>query len=140
MHLTRTHLNLIFQTGDPNLPATTILGPNPATSRALDVLILTGVGTLSKCAKSSALSYFWSVTDSTGLIVSNKTASPTPSIYSAAAYTFTAGMLYSATLTVTSGATGDLHRSSSYATVGVFVSHGIIIAAVRGDYNRQVIK
>jgi hypothetical protein len=47
-------------------------------------------------------------------------------------------MLYSATLKVTSGLPGDLHRSSSYATVGVFVTHGVVVAAVRGAYSRQV--
>ena len=47
-------------------------------------------------------------------------------------------MLYSATLKVTSGLPSDLYRSSSYATVGVFVTHGVIVAAVRGAYLRQV--
>ena len=47
-------------------------------------------------------------------------------------------MLYSATLKVTSGLSSDLYRSSSYATVGVFVTHGVIVAAVRGAYLRQV--
>jgi hypothetical protein len=102
------------------------------------VLTLTGVGTLSSCAKSSVLTYYWTVTDSNGLLVTNKTASPTPSIFTAVAYTFSAGMLYTATLKVTSGVAGDLYRSSSYATVGVFVNHGVVVAAVRGAYIRQV--
>jgi hypothetical protein len=126
------------QTGNPNLPATTILGSNPTTIKAQDVLTLTGVGTLSSCAKSSSLAYSWTAIDSTGLIVANKTASPTPSIFTAAAYTFSAGKLYSVTLKVTSGLSTDTYRSSSYATVGVFVTHGVVVAAVRGSYVRQV--
>jgi hypothetical protein len=106
--------------------------------KAQDVLTLTGVGTLSSCAKSSSLAYSWTATDSTGLMVANKTASPNPSTFTAAAYTFAAGKLYSVTLKVTSGLSTDTYRSSSYATVGVFVTHGVVVAAVRGSYVRQV--
>lgn len=127
-------------TGNPNLPATTILGSNPTMIKAQDVLTLTGVGTLSVCASSKSLYYSWTVTDSKGRTVTNKTASPTPSIFTATAYTLTAGMLYSVTLKVTSGKPTELHRSSSYASVGVFVTHGVIVAGVRGAYTRQVIR
>lgn len=108
--------------------------------RAKDVLTIKGVGALSSCAKSNVLTYYWTAIDSTGRLVTNMTVSATPSIFTAAAYTFSAGQLYSMTLKVISGLPGDLYRSSSYATVGVFVTHGVIVAAVRGGYIRQVLE
>ena len=124
--------------GDPNLPIATILGARSITMAALDVLSLLGSGVLSSCATSYGLNYTWSLADSTGQAVQYKSPSTNPATYLAKAYTLTAGMSYTATLQITALTTGFQHASTGYASVGIYVNHGKVVAAVRGGYTRQV--
>lgn len=104
----------------------------------MDTLALTGSGVLSSCATSYILVYAWSVTDSTGRVVSSKTASANPANYLAAAYAFTAGSAYNIGLSVTAIGKGIQRNSTGYANAEMYVQHGNVVVSVRGGYFRQV--
>ena len=124
--------------GDPNLPIATILGARSISMAAFEVLSLLGSGVLSSCATSYGLNYTWVLADSSGNPVLYKSPSTNPATYLAKAYTLTAGLSYTATLQITALTTGFQHASTGYASVGIYVNHGKVVAAVRGGYTRQV--
>lgn len=122
--------------GDPNLPLAIILGPRTVILKSLDALSLRGSGDLSACATSYDLNYTWSLSNSTGYIIPLKSATVDPRTYVLPAYSLTAGLSYVLTLAV-STVSKYSYASIGYDSVGVYVQHGHVIAAVRGGYSRQ---
>lgn len=116
----------------------TIQGPKYMVIKALDIMSLSGAGDVSTCATSSGLKYTWVVTNSTGGTVAIKVATMDPRAYVAPAYSFKVGSSYTVTLMVTSlSVTSAEKASSGYASVALYVEHGLVKAAVRGGYNKQ---
>ena len=106
--------------------------------KATGALTLIGSGQLSVCASSSILNYTWSISNSSGYSFALKSASRDPKTYLVAPYSFHAGSSYIATLTVTSLNAHNIILSSGFATADFYIAHGVVIAAIRGGYSRQV--
>ena len=100
--------------------------------------MLTGSGQLSPCASSNILSYNWSITNSSGYSLKIKSSSRDPKSFIVAPYIFPAGTSYTATLTVNSLNAQGTILSSGLVTAGFYILHGVVTAAIKGGYNRQV--
>ena len=129
--------SIISVSGDPNLPVAFILGPVTRTMKAVDTLSLRGSAFASKCGLTSLLTYNWSLTNASGTLMFSKSTSPDQRLYIAPAYSFIAGSSYFITLTVIALSSKGQLLSSAYAVTNIYVSHGNIIAAVRGGYVRE---
>ena len=130
--------SIVKVTGDSNLPVVSILGPVARTIKSSDVVSLQGSGIPSKCGSSHSLNYTWTLTNSSGVLMTSKSTSTDPRVYIAPAYSFIAGSSYTITLTVKSFSTKGQLLSSGYTLTNIYVAHGDVKAAVRGGYTRDM--
>ena len=129
--------SIVTVTGDPNIPVVSILGSVSRTIRSSDALTLQGSATVSKCATMKSLTYTWTLTNSSGVLMTSKSTSTDPRVYIAPAYSFIAGSSYTITLTVKSFNSMGLPISSGQVETKIYVAHGDVIAAIRGGYTRD---
>ena len=129
--------SLVTVMDDPNLPVVLILGLPFITMKASNVLSLQGTASMSQISSFSSLNYTWTLTNSTGALMTSTYVGIDPRKYVASAYSLTAGSTYRITLTVTSLNPKGLKLSSAQATTRIYVTRGEIIAAIRGGYARE---
>jgi hypothetical protein len=119
-------------TSDPNLPILLIIGPSYKTIVASSSLTILSAATLSSCAsKAATVVYSWAVQEE-GLSLSLASTSLDPTKFSLAPHALVAYMTYTVTVTASVGTT-----SSSSVSVTVFVTKGVVTAAVVGGYIRS---
>lgn len=126
--------------GDPNLPSVTILGPGYRSIKALSPLSLQGAAVLSSCAISYALVYKWTLFDFLGQPLLSNSTNRDPRQYTAPPHFFSPGSTYSIVLTVTATSSSSIKAilSSGYTSTQLYIPHGVVVAAVRYGYSRQV--
>ena len=130
--------SIVTMSGDPNLPVVSILGSVTRTMKTLDRLILKGSAKPSSCGLSYSLNHTWTLTNSSGVLLTSKSISTDPTMYIAPAYTFVVGSSYIVTLNVLSLSSQGRPLSSASTFVKVYIAHGNVLAAVRGGYMREV--
>ena len=128
----------VIVSGDPNLPTASILGSLSRTIKASDSLTIPGSAMVSKCGSSYSLGYTWTLTNSSGALLTSKFTSTDPRKYVAPVYSLNAGSFYKVTLNLILLSQNGLPLSSLYTAANIYVKHGNVIAAVRGGYMREV--
>ena len=128
----------VIVSSDPNLPTASILGSLSRTIKASDSLTIPGSAMVSKCGSSYSLGYTWTLTNSSGALLTSKFTSTDPRKYVAPVYSLNAGSFYKVTLNLILLSQNGLPLSSLYTAANIYVKHGNVIAAVRGGYMREV--
>ena len=129
--------SIVAVTDDSNLPVVSILGSVARTIKASDVLTLRGSAISSSCGFTYSLKYTWTLTNSSGVLITSKSTSTDPRVYVALSHSFVTGSSYVITLTVASLNLKGQQLSSGYTSANIYVAHGNVKAAVRGGYARE---
>lgn len=125
---------------DPNLPVVSILGGLTRTIKALDTLEVEGRAALSNCAASQTLRYNFTLYNSTGGTMVSTVTNIDPRKFSAPAFYFVVGNSYSVILRVK--LISDVTQrtlSTGYTNFRLYIQHGVVKAAVRLGYSREVL-
>jgi REJ domain len=125
---------------DSNLPVVSILGGLTRSIKSLSALLVEGRATLSNCATSQTLRYNFTLYNSTGGALTSMSTNIDPRKYSAPAYYFVVGNTYTITLRVELiSETTQRTLSTGYTNLQLYIEHGVVKAAVRLGYFRQVL-
>lgn len=129
--LSASATRVLSVTEDRNRPVVSIAAQSSVPMTARDDAFLQGVGRVSSCSDSPALTYSWSVYDSAMRLTSIRSMSHDNRAFKAPAYTFSPGNNYTVTLTAR---TGD---SSGSASALLVVRSGEVVARIRGSGARD---
>ena len=132
--LSSSSTRIVLVSADSSIPSLTIIGPSYLSLRASSPLTILSVATQSSClSKTTDVTYLWTVQTGYPLTPVGKiSVSRDPSRFSLPAYNLTVDATYIVTITASVG------KSSTSASVTVYVGRGIVTAAVLGGYIRSV--
>ena len=137
----RSSASAIFTTDDnPNLPATSILGPSVVTMVPSSGLTLFTSTARASCAiSSSKITYSWAVTKN-GVTQNIVSTSPSPTKFVLPAYALSTQSVYVVTFTATASASTnpDYPAIAASTSVTVQVGKGNVVASVAGGSYRSV--
>jgi hypothetical protein len=119
---------------DPNIPTLSVIGPSYLQITAETTLNVQSTAKFSTCAKATTkIEYTWRLLNvETGNYPALVSSSLDTSKYSLPAYSLAVGSTYALIVTATVGTS-----SSSAAPVTIFISQGLVTAAVVGGYIRS---
>ena len=125
---------IVSRNSETEVPNLSIIGPSYRLMVASSPLTILSVAAQSSCiSKITKVTYLWDIQTGFPLQPAGLSSySRDPTRFSIPAFNLTVGTTYVVTITASMG------ESSTAASVTVYVTHGIVTAAVKGGYKRSI--